>query len=195
MAKSSLPSRAPAQFHSQSLSTYDILPERSRRKQQQQQQWVAFLCTLRTGHRVMLVLVVFLLWRCSFCTSSGLVRGWTWRRQFPGTVGQVAQFQCRLFLLVQGTDIWRSCRYIGALFRALVDLPGGLRRFVPCDVGANHCRLRHIGWERCGHGLTSRPRESASEGVLNELLVLFGYPCGSAAALTSGSVTFSVLFW
>ena len=38
MAKSSLPSRAPAQFHSQSLSTYDILPERSRRKQQQKQQ-------------------------------------------------------------------------------------------------------------------------------------------------------------
>ena len=42
-------------------------------------------------------------------------------------------------------------------------LPGGLGRFVPCSIGANHCRLRHIGWEKCGHGLTSRPRESASE--------------------------------
>ena len=61
-----------------------------------------------------------------------------------------------------GTDIWRSCTFIGALFRGLRDLPFGLRRFVPCDIGANHCRLRHIGWERCGHGLTSRPRESAS---------------------------------
>ena len=50
-----------------------------------------------------------------------------------------------------------SCRFIGALFRGLRDLPFGLRRFVPCDVGANHCRLRHIGWERCGHGLTSGP--------------------------------------
>ena len=65
-------------------------------------------------------------------------------------------------------------------------MPFGLRRFVPCDIGANHCRLRHIGWERCGHGLTSRPRESASEDFLNRLLVLRGYPDGSAAALLAG---------
>ena len=57
---------------------------------------------------------------------------------------------------------------------------------VPCDIGANHCRLRHIGWERCGHGLTSRPRESASEDFLDKLSVLFGYPGGSAAALLAG---------
>ena len=87
-----------------------------------------------------------------------------------------------------GTDIWRSCRFIGALFRGLRDLPFGLRRFVPCDIGANHCRLRHIGWERCGHGLTSRPRESTSEDFLNRLLVLFGYPDGSAAALLAGKL-------
>ena len=62
------------------------------------------------------------------------------------------------------TDIWRSCRYTGALFRALVVLPGGIRRFVSCDIGANHCGLRHFGWKKCGHGLISRPRESASEG-------------------------------
>ena len=69
-----------------------------------------------------------------------------------------------------GIDIWRSCRFIGAIMRSLCLLPGGLGRFVPCSVGANHCRLRHIGWERCGHGLTSRPRESASEPFLDELL-------------------------
>ena len=56
-----------------------------------------------------------------------------------------------------GIDIWRSCRFIGALMRSLCLLPGGLRRFVPCSTGANHCRLRHIGWEKSGHGLTSRP--------------------------------------
>ena len=61
-----------------------------------------------------------------------------------------------------GIDIWRSCRFVGALMRALCLLPGGLGRFVPCSIGANHCRLRHLGWERCSHGLTSRPRESAS---------------------------------
>ena len=85
-----------------------------------------------------------------------------------------------------GTDIWRSCRFIGALFRGLRDLPFGLRRDVPCDIGANHCSLRHIGWERCGHGLTSRPRESASEDFLNRLVMLFDYPSGSAAAFLAG---------
>ena len=38
-----------------------------------------------------------------------------------------------------GIDIWRSCRFIGALMRSLCFLPGGLRRFVPCSIGANHC--------------------------------------------------------
>ena len=47
-----------------------------------------------------------------------------------------------------GIDIWRSCRFIGAMMRSLCLLPGGLVRFVPYTVGANHCRLRHIGWEK-----------------------------------------------
>ena len=94
-----------------------------------------------------LVWVVCVMWSCSFCMSFGRVRGFSWRRLFLGTVDLVAQFQCRLFLLVQA-------------------LIFGLRRFVPCDIGANHCRLRHIGWERCGHGLTSRPQEFASEVLL-----------------------------
>ena len=42
-------------------------------------------------------------------------------------------------------DIWRSCRFIGALMRSLCLLPGGLARFVHRFIGANHCRLRHIG--------------------------------------------------
>ena len=67
-------------------------------------------------------------------------------------------------------------------------LPGGLGRFVPCSIGANHCRLRHIGWEKCGHGLTSRPRESASELFLNDLLGLFRYPPGSGRALLAGTL-------
>ena len=87
-----------------------------------------------------------------------------------------------------GIDIWRSCRFIGVLMRSLCLLPGGLRRFVPCSVGANHCRLRHIGWEKCGHGLTSRPRESASELFLDELSSLFRYPSKSGRALLSGTL-------
>ena len=67
-------------------------------------------------------------------------------------------------------------------------LPGGPCRFVPSSIGANHCRLRHIGWEKCGHGLTSRPRESASELFLDELLGIFRYPPGSGRALLSGTL-------
>ena len=63
-----------------------------------------------------------------------------------------------------------------------------LRRFVPCSIGANRSRLRHIDWENCGHGLTSRPRESASELFLKELLSLFRYPPKSGRALLSGTI-------
>ena len=61
-------------------------------------------------------------------------------------------------------------------------------RFVPCSIGANHCRLRHLGWERCSHGLTSRPRESASVPFLDQFLLLFHYPPGSSGALLAGSL-------
>ena len=87
-----------------------------------------------------------------------------------------------------GIDIWRSSRFIGALMRSLCLLPGGLGRCLPCSIGANHCRLRHIGSEKCGHGLTSRPRESASEHFLNELLGLSQYPPGSGRALLAGTL-------
>ena len=30
-----------------------------------------------------------------------------------------------------GNDIWRSCRFVGALMRSLCTLPGGIGRFVP----------------------------------------------------------------
>ena len=75
-----------------------------------------------------------------------------------------------------GTDIWRSCRFIGAMMRSLCMLPGGLGRFVPLL-----------------YGLTSRPRESSSAPFLNELLRLFGYPSGSAGALLCGDSSFTVL--
>ena len=70
-------------------------------------------------------------------------------------------------------DIWRSCRFLGATLRALGGLPGGLGRFIPSRLGANHCRLRSIGWERCGHGLTSRPLEATDAGFLDDLLFSF----------------------
>ena len=64
--------------------------------------------------------------------------------------------------------------------------PCGLGRFIPCRIGANHCRLRAIGWEQCGHGLTSGPLEASASRVLGSLLVLFGYPTGSENAPSAG---------
>ena len=75
-----------------------------------------------------------------------------------------------------GNDIWRSCRFVGALMRSFCTLLGCLGGFMPCAIGATYCRLRHIGWERCGHG----PRESASKAFLSGLLQLFRCPPGSA---------------
>ena len=48
-----------------------------------------------------------------------------------------------------GIDIGRSCRFLGGIIRFLALLLGGLARFLPCRFGAHHCRLRHLGWERC----------------------------------------------
>ena len=58
--------------------------------------------------------------------------------------------------------------FFGAIFRALSLLPGGLGRFLPGGFGANHCRLRHIGWDKCSHGLSSRPRETSSVWFLEK---------------------------
>ena len=86
-----------------------------------------------------------------------------------------------------GIDIWRSCRFIGAVMRSLCMLPHGLGWFVPCSFGPHHCRLRHFNWENCGHGLNSRPRESASGAFLDQLLLLFQYPPRSSRALLDGT--------
>ena len=110
-------------------------------------------------------------------------RGWFLKKLILGIFGLGVQFQCRLFLLDQAC----SCRLIGAMVRSLCLLPGGLGRFVPCSIGVNHCRLRHLGWERCSHGLTSRPRESVSVPFLDQLLPLFHHPPRSSGALLAGS--------
>ena len=121
-------------------------------------------------------------WSGSWGWKYFLCRGWllilyelwagerlTLEKAHPRYLRPGVQFQCRLFRLGPGIDIWRSCRFVGALMRSLCLLPGGLGRFLSCSIGSNYCRLRHLGWERCGHGLTSRPRESASEPFLDEL--------------------------
>ena len=98
------------------------------------------------------------------------------------------QFQCRLFRLVQALIFCVLVGFLGPSFVPYPLLPGGLGRFLPGGIGANHSRLRHIGWDKCSHGLTSRPRETSSVLFLDELLVLFGYPAASGTDLLAGSL-------
>ena len=74
------------------------------------------------------------------------------------------------------------------MLRAFTKLPGGLGRFIPGRIGANHGRLRHVGWEKCCHGLTCRPLESFGEGFLSDFLGLLGYPSGSGRPLLDGTL-------
>ena len=85
--------------------------------------WVAFLGTLHWPQsRLDLGVAVFYLWRCSFRMSSWLVKGSIWRRQFTGAAGQAAQFQCRLFLLVQALIFGDLAGTLVLFSRALVAL-------------------------------------------------------------------------
>ena len=104
---------------------------------------------------------------------------------YLNTDGLVAVFRC---LLVPDTQIWKLCRFLGNMLRALTKLPGGLGRFIPGRIGANHGRLRHVGWEKCCHGLTCRPLESSGEEFLSDFLGLLGYPSGSGRPLLGGTL-------
>ena len=91
---------------------------------------------------------------------------WAGERLVPEVAVPVARRRERPILVSAvpvgpGTNIGRSCMFLGSLIRTLRGLPGGLARFLPCGIGAHHCRLRHVGWEKCGHGLTSQPRETS----------------------------------
>ena len=52
-----------------------------------------------------------------------------------------------------GTNIGRSCMFLGSVVRILRGLPGGLARFLPCGIGAHNCRLRHLGWKNVAMAL------------------------------------------
>ena len=86
----------------------------------------------------------------------------------------------------EGMEIRHGCQFISSLVRALGKLPGGLGRFLPCQVGTHLSRLRHLGWNQCSHGLTSRPLESCHHRCLSAVCGLLGYPKGSAAELLDG---------
>ena len=65
------------------------------------------------------------------------------RKERPTSVSAV--------LLGPGIDIWEVLFVLGwYVADPLRDVPGGLARFLLCETGANHCRLRRVGtmWTR-----------------------------------------------
>ena len=55
-------------------------------------------------------------------------------------------------------------------------------RFMPCRIGSHMSRSRHLGWNQCSHGLSSR--SSVPCGCMRDL----GYPKGSASELLDGTL-------
>ena len=76
------------------------------------------------------------------------------------------------------------CQFIHWLFRFLGHFLGGFSRFITCQPGTHSTRLIHLGGQ-CGHGLTSKPRQSVEMPVTQALLDFFGYPDGAALKLFS----------
>ena len=75
-------------------------------------------------------------------------------------------------LVSEGIEIRHGCQFLSSLVRALAKLPGGLGRF---DLGSHMSRLRHLGWNQCSHGLSSRPLESCHHRCLEAFCGLWGF--------------------
>ena len=76
----------------------------------------------------------------------------------------------------EGVEIRQGCQFISSFVRALSKLPGGMGRFLPCGIGSHMSRLRHLGWNQCSHGLTSRPLESCHHQCLGAVCGVLGFP-------------------
>ena len=88
----------------------------------------------------------------------------------------------------EGIEIRHGCQFVSNLVRALAKLPRGLGRFLPCRLGSHVSRLRHLGWNQCSHGLSSRPLESCHHQCLKAVCGVLGYPEGSALELLDGTL-------
>ena len=88
----------------------------------------------------------------------------------------------------EGIEIRHGCQFLSSLVRALAKLPGGLGRFVPCDLGSHMSRLRHLGWNQCYHGLSSRPLESCHHQCLKAICGFWGTLQGQLQSFLDGTL-------
>ena len=143
---------------------------------------------LYTGLPILLIWVMMgsPFWNFLSFLSNGLVTDCLVKRLLDHMFGLVVLFWFPSVPVSEGIEIRHGCQFISSLVRALGKLPGGLGRFLPCQVGTHLSRLRHLGWNQCSHGLTSRPLESCHHRCLSAVCGLLGYPKGSAAELLDG---------
>ena len=59
---------------------------------------------------------------------------------------------------------------------------------MPCSLGSQMSMLRHLGWNQCSHGLSSRPLESCHHQCLEAVCGVLGHPEGSALELLDGTL-------
>ena len=90
--------------------------------------------------------------------------------------------------MTEGIEIRHGCQFLTSLLRALSKLSGGFGRFLPCSLVSHMSRLRHLGWNQCSHGLTSRPLESCHHQCLKAVCGVLEYPDGSALELLDGTL-------
>ena len=88
----------------------------------------------------------------------------------------------------EGIEIQHGCQFLTSLVRALANLSGGLSGFLPCRLGSHMSRLRHLGWNQCSHGLTSRPLESGHHQCLKAACGVVAYPKRSPSELLDGTL-------
>ena len=69
-----------------------------------------------------------------------------------------------------GNEFRQGCQFSHGLLQSLGQLPEGLSRFTPCQAVAHFSWLKHLGWVPCGHGLSSKHRESGNMHPVHALL-------------------------
>ena len=90
--------------------------------------------------------------------------------------------------VTEGIEIRHGCQFLSGLLRALSKLSGGLGRFLPCNLGSQKSRKRHLGWNQCSHGLSSRPLETCHHQCLKAVCGVLVYDKGSALELLDGTL-------
>ena len=140
-----------------------------------------------------LVLLTWAIWEFLFLELLILFEQWAGHRLLSEKVTRPHVRADRLILIPsvpvsEGIEIRHGCEFLSGLVRALAKLPGGLGRFLLCRIGSHMSRLRHLGWNQCSHGLTSRPLESCHHQCHKAVCGLLGYPKGSASELLDGTL-------